>query len=496
MSSNPTRTAAVAAGHPATAQAAVEILADGGNAFDAVLAAMCTACVAEPVLCSLGGGGFLLARTADGDAELHDFFVSTPGTPRATDELDFHPIQADFGAATQEFWIGMGSIAVPGTIRGLFEVHRQRGTLPMTRIVEPAARWGRAGVDVTALSAFITGVIGAIMKSSPEAMRLVGRPDGELVQEGDKIHNPELSDAFEALAREGDALFYEGEMGRPLLEACRERGGHLRAEDLRAYRSIRRAPLSHRYRDASVWTNPTPAAGGSLVNVGLTRLDATRLSSELWGSEKHASTLADAIVRSTRSNATDALFQTSRGTTHVSVVDADGNLAALTMSNGEGCGYVLPGTGIMLNNVLGEEDVNPHGFHRWPPGERVSSMMAPTLLAWPDGKTAALGSGGSKRIRTAILQAVVNLVDFDLSPQEAVSSPRMHSDGELLDIEPGYHPAAVQAAARHLPELREWPRRNMYFGGVHVVVRDANGQVSGAGDPRRGGVFATTEQTG
>lgn len=492
MSSNETRTAAVAAGHPATADAAIEILADGGNAFDAVLAAMCTACVAEPALASLGGGGFLLARTSGGETELHDFFVSTPGTPRAVEELDFRQVHADFGAATQEFWIGMGSIAVPGSIRGLFDVHRRLGTLPMTRIVEPAARWARAGVEVTALSAFITSVIGPIIKSSPAAMRLLGREDGELVAEGDRVHNPELADAFEALAREGDALFYEGEMGRALVDACRDHGGHLRTEDLRRYRSIPREPLSHAYRGVRVWTNPAPAAGGSLINLGLTRLDEVSFANTSWGSPEHTSRLADAMVRSNRAHAIDeGLLQTSRGTTHMSVVDADGNLAALTMSNGEGCGYVLPGTGIMLNNVLGEEDVNPRGFHRWPPHERVSSMMAPTLLAWPDGRVAALGSGGSKRIRTAILQAIVNLVDFELTPEEAVTVPRMHTDGDLLDVEPGYEPDAVAAAAHHCPDLREWPRRNMYFGGVHIVVRGAEGRVAGAGDPRRGGLLRT-----
>jgi gamma-glutamyltranspeptidase/glutathione hydrolase len=178
---------------------------------------------------------------------------------------------------------------------------------------------------------------------------------------------------------------------------------------------------------------------------------------------------------------------TPRGTTHISAVDAAGNIAALSISNGEGCGYILPGSGIMLNNMLGEEDLSPLGFHVWPEGSRMSSMMAPTVAYLDDGRIAALGSGGSNRIRTAILQVLVNLIDFALPVDRAVAAPRLHMENDIANLEDGHAPAAAQAAAALAARTIHWPPHNLFFGGVHTVTRAANGQCAGAGDPRRGG---------
>ncbi len=178
----------------------------------------------------------------------------------------------------------------------------------------------------------------------------------------------------------------------------------------------------------------------------------------------------------------------SRGTTHISVADAAGNVAGLTSSNGEGCGTMVAGTGIMLNNMLGEEDLNPGGFHLWKEDTRMASMMAPTLVTRPDGKTFALGSGGSNRLRTAILQVLVNLLDFRMAPEEAVEAPRIHVEQDLLSIEGGFEEGAVRALGRLFPENKAWESRNLFFGGVNLV--DANpgtGHFHGVGDPRRGG---------
>ena len=176
-----------------------------------------------------------------------------------------------------------------------------------------------------------------------------------------------------------------------------------------------------------------------------------------------------------------------RGTTHMSVIDADGNLASLTVSNGEGSGYVVPGTGIVMNNMLGEEDLNPGGFQRWPTGHRMTSMMAPTLLEWPDGDTVALGSGGSNRLRTAILQVLLNLIDFKLPVEEAVQAPRVHYENGLLSIEGRFDVDELGALLDAYPEHHLWEERNMFFGGVHTVAATKKG-MQGAGDERRGGV--------
>jgi len=180
----------------------------------------------------------------------------------------------------------------------------------------------------------------------------------------------------------------------------------------------------------------------------------------------------------------------SRGTTHISVADSEGNLASLTLSNGEGSSYVLPGSGIMLNNMMGEEDLNPSGFHRMPPGSRLASMMTPTIANLADGSQMALGSGGSNRIRSAILQVLANMLEFDMGLEQAVQAPRLHLEGNQLNVEPGFSSAALELLETEWPGVKQWPDTNLFFGGVHAVERLANGDFRAAGDPRRGGAVA------
>ena len=183
--------------------------------------------------------------------------------------------------------------------------------------------------------------------------------------------------------------------------------------------------------------------------------------------------------------------QVHRGTTHVSIIDAAGNAASLTVSNGEGAGYIAPGTGIMLNNMLGEEDINPAGFHHWPEDTRICSMMAPSLAVEPGGGLIVFGSGGSNRLRTAILQVAVNLLDFAMSVEDAVNAPRVHFEGGLLNIENGFDDEVTARLVADFAETKCWNERNLFFGGVHVARlkrSPGGGKVfDGAGDPRRGG---------
>ncbi len=510
---------AVACGHPLTAAAAREVLEDGGNAFDAVLAAMCAATVVEPVLCSLGGGGFLLAQPAGAEACLYDFFVETPLVRRPVAELDFYPILADFGTATQEFHIGLGSMATPGAVMGLFEVHRDLARLPMTRLVEPAVRLAREGWPLRAVDGYIFSVVRAILVARAESRSTYTGPDGRLLQEGQVLRQPDLADCLDALAREGAGLFYEGELGRSLVAACEREGGQLAAQDLARYRVERRRPLERRYGGTRILTNPPPSSGGILIAFALELLDQRKIGDLTWGSTDHVellnhvmaltnrarieSRLHEALDESEEAAAADRLFdpallatyarevagrpRATRGTTHLSVADAAGTLAAMTLSNGEGCGYVLPRSGIIMNNMLGEEDLSPRGFHQWPEASRISSMMAPSIAIWPDGAVAALGSGGSNRIRTAILQVLVNLIDFAMPVADAVQAPRLHFENGVANLEPGFDPACPEALGRLVESVKPWPPNNLFFGGVHAVTRSATGELAAAGDPRRGG---------
>jgi gamma-glutamyltranspeptidase/glutathione hydrolase len=503
---------AVAAGHPATAEAAAWALEEGGNAFDAAMAGLCAACVAEPVLTSLGGGGFLLAHQGGGRNTLYDFFVQTPLRKRSVPGLDFYPILANFGTAQQEFHIGMGSVATPGTIKGLFRVHSELGSLPMREIVKPAVDYARNGIVLNRLQAYIFSIVAPIYLSTSGARRLYSSShvDNSLAVEGENLRQPELADALELLSTEGERLFYQGEMGAELIAACESGGGYLNKADLDDYRVVKRVPLDYQYLNARILSNPTPSSGGSLIRFAHALLESKDQGE--FGSAQHLKLLSAVMEqtnlarmesRQAASGAAGNILHpetisrfrsalsghpvNSRGTTHISVVDGQGNAASLTLSNGEGSGYVLPGTGIMLNNMLGEEDLNPAGFHRWDTGVRVSSMMAPTLVI-DQQRIIAIGSGGSNRLRTAILQTLNNLYCFGMDVREAVDSPRLHVEKDLLSIEPGFPEAAVDELCADYPDHHRWSEKNLFFGGTQTVIHDGR-SFNGAGDPRRDGVF-------
>ena len=513
--STPTR-GAVAAGHPETADAAVQVLRAGGNAFDAVVAAQWCACVAEPVLTSPGGGGFLLAHDAKGHSEVYDFFAHTPQRKRPPEAIDFHPIQADFGTTRQEFHIGYGAVATPGVVRGLFEIQRERCRLPMPALLEPAIDLARRGVRINALQAYIFDVIKPIYLATPAAAQLFAsqRQPDRLVDDGEILRLPDLADTLEALGREGDRLFYSGDIAANIDAACRDNGGLLTRDDLADYRVIKRRPLSLGYRGATLHTNPPPSSGGLLIGFALKLIE--RLAPDGLDLRTPAATglLADVMqytnearLESIRRDSFDHQLlepayleaylerirgraRAYRGTTHISVIDNQGNLASLTSSNGEGCGHMLGNTGIMLNNMLGEEDLNPHGFQQWHENQRLTSMMAPSMLHTADSTCIALGSGGSNRIRSAILQVVCALVDGGLPLADAIRRPRIHYENGTLNSEGGMDAPARAELEAHCENVACWPERNLFFGGVHAVARSESGFTC-YGDPRRGGVAVT-----
>jgi len=509
-----------ASGSAEVSQTAVEILKAGGNAFDAVLGALCTASIAEPLLVSLGGGGFLLSLPEGDKPRIYDFFCQTPARRRPEQELDFYPIIADFGTAEQEFHIGMGSMAVPGMVAGIFEAHAELGRMPAGEIVKPAIELARSGVRIDAFHEYIIRILSPIMNATPQSFALYESPGqpGSLIREGELLRNVAAADAFEALISEGPELFYQGEWAARLVGDSLEKGGHISREDLESYRVERREPVVFRHRGVRCAINPPPSPGGCLVAFALGVMSDWHSENEQWGSTGHVMNLlrgmrAASVARHEYSMEAGmdrermaallseetmhewqqglqlhSLF--SRGTTHISVADRAGNIASLTASNGEGCSYVIPGTGIMLNNMLGEEDLNPGGFHRWKEGRRLSSMMSPAVAELPDGTRFALGSGGSNRIRSAISQVLVNLLDFGMSPQEAVSAPRIHLEGDMLSIEPGFPDDALAELEAAAPRTHLWPEQNLFFGGVHTVSVKHGPIFDGAGDPRRGGAVA------
>lgn len=492
----------IAAGHHEAAAAAATALEAGGNAFDAVVAAGFASTVCEPGFTSLAGGGYLLARTpADGDV-LYDFFVDTPGRgrPEGSPEPVFEEVSVSFAAAAQTFHCGPGSVAVPGVLGGYLHVHQRLGRLPLDVLVAPAVALASGGVEVTATQATDFALLAPILERT-EASRAVFLPGGRLLGAGDTLHNHDLAAYLAELGRNPSTTFYAGAPAEALARQLDAGGGLLTAEDLAAYRVIERTPLRFSYRGRTLLTNPPPTFGGALLAVALQRLE-TRGPAPATGSPQRWRRLAEVmaevdadraanhpeLMAALRGDDGDLPPVATRGTTHVTIADAEGNVAAMTTSNGECSGDVIEGTGILCNNMLGEDDLHPDGFHAAPPGVRVASMMSPTFVLADDGSVdLALGSGGSKRIRSALLQVLTATIDDGTPLDEAVLAPRIHWDADHLEVEPGL-PDDVLAALEADRPANVWPDRSMYFGGVHAV---APGR-TGAGDPRRGGAVRTT----
>ncbi len=492
--------AIVATGHPLVSAAAVDILQLGGNAFDAAVGAGFAGAVAEQTLTSLGGGGFLLARTQQGEEILFDFFTDTPGRGLDHSDLEphFYPVTVHFPGSDQDFNIGLGSVGVPGTLKGLLHVHKRLGRLDLEDILQPAIRLARDGLELNDSQGYFLNLLEPIMTHSRVGRKLY-TIKGICAGQGNIITNPEMADFLSGLPQDNGESFYRGDLARAIDYDMRKGKGLLTAEDLAAYKVIERTPLAIGYRDYTFLTNPQPSMGGSLIGLALALLETQDMAGIGFHSVSHVLQTAKMMteVEELRQRGISAaslkksgagIRQFSRGTTHLSIADGEGNVAGMTCSNGEGSGYFVPGTGIMLNNMMGEDDLHPEGFHAGPPGQRVSSMMSPSLLLKNEEVAMVIGSGGSKRIRTAITQVLSAIVDFNIPVQQAVEAPRMHWDGIRMQIEPGLDPQAIDALKKHWP-VNIWSTIDVYFGGVHTVIPD----IGGGGDPRRGGAVRIIE---
>jgi gamma-glutamyltranspeptidase/glutathione hydrolase len=482
----------VAAGHPLTARRGAEVLRDGGNAVDAALGAMLVSFACEPLLTGLGAGGYMLVVGPDGAAALLDFFVEAPGRgsdPEPRSELV--PIDVSFGDAQQIFNIGAASVGTYGVPAGLCEASARFGRISLADLVPPAARLARDGVELNPQQAYVVEILAGIVTATPECRALFA-PHGRVLRAGEQIRQPELADALERLGAEGSGPFYWGDIAAAIADWVGGRGGIVTAEDLAAYDVVDRTPIRVPYRGREVLTNPPPSAGGILIARALALLNGQPGPPDV-----------DAIVavmQRTQNERTpeflDGLddpefvrrFLGGAGrlgsTTHIAVLDRDGWACSVTCSNGEGSAIVVPGTGMHLNNMLGEQDLNPLGFHRHPPGTRLPSMMAPTAVLRDGFPELVLGSAGSNRIRSAILQTIVRVIDEGLRAGDAVGAPRVHFEDDVVYAEPGIDTSALEAAGRTIARFRAI---NLFFGGVQAVERDRQGRFWGGGDPRRGG---------
>jgi gamma-glutamyltranspeptidase/glutathione hydrolase len=497
----------VAAGHPLTAEAGADVLRLGGNAVDAAVAAVLMSFVAEAPLTGPGAGGFMVVHTG-AESHLLDFFVAAPGLGLdGRKPVELVPIDVKFSEeAVQRFNIGPASCGAYGTTLGLAETLRRFGTVSLADLTPAPARAAREGVEVVPVQAFLYTVLAPIVTSTPESSALYA-PDGRLLEEGDTFRAPELGDLLDRLGAEGPGFLYSGDVGHAVSDWVLERGGLLSREDLASYEVIEREPARVTYRGREVLTNPPPSSGGILIADALgilERLDQPHdpfviaeviEETNRARDEEFLEGLATEgfLERFLAKHALDTVATEVRSrlgnTTHISVMDAEGSCASVTCSNGSCSAVVVPGTGVHLNNMLGEQDLNPLGFHRHPPGARVPSMMSPTVVLREGDPEIAIGSAGSNRIRSAILQTVLHVIDSGMAAQDAVSAPRLHAEEGQVDAEPGVDEAALERLEQAGWTVRRWSELNLFFGGVQAVARDPDtGELTGGGDPRRGGV--------
>jgi gamma-glutamyltranspeptidase / glutathione hydrolase len=507
---------AIAAGHPLTAEAGAQVLAAGGNAFDACIGAAFVSWVAESTLTGPGAGGFMLVhRARDRSTRILDHFVTVPGIGQPRGQASpMDEVAVDFSPESRQLYrIGPASCAVPGAPAGLGEAHRRFGSLPWSVLLEPAIEHARNGVALNQPQEFLHEILDVILRHTDEGRILYGR-NGERLVEGDVLVMPDLARTLEHLAEHGADDFYRGELARAMSEHVLAGGGEIGLRDLAEYRVIQRRPVRLQFLGHEFESNPPPSTGGILIGLGLRLLDRLGIvggpgsaeamaqlveimreqeaarggpfARELYRGGLARRLFDDAELDAAARRMRGRVPELQEGTTHISVVDGQGNAASLTASTGAGSGVIVPGTGIQLNNMLGEFDLAvTGGISR--PGRRFTSAMAPSLVLRDGRPRLVVGSAGSLRLRGAIMQVIVNVVGHGLGVEEAIGRPRVHLQTPVVEAEGGNDAAELDRLEALGYELSRWRSRNLFFGGTAGVELRQDGTLAAAGDPRRGG---------
>jgi gamma-glutamyltranspeptidase/glutathione hydrolase len=500
---------AVATTSQLAADAAREVADVGGNAVDCALAAALLTINTEPGVCALGGSAFITIWSDGEDPVTVDGNVAVPGKGLSDSERKKGAVEVslDYGGGITTL-VGPGSVSVPGTLAAMEDAWKNYGRAPWRAIFEPTIRATREGFPLSAACRYYLGYSGDIIFGrSDDGHKALHRSDGSLIDAGSTVVVPHLADSLEGIANEGARLFYKGEIARCIADHCRDGDGMLTLEDLRSYEAIERSPLMTRIGDWQLASNPPPAVGGSVLAAML--LACASLDADGWDQaalkqliesqracldfRQRNLDLADDVgaeaarlIEAARSGRLLTRW-TSASTVHTSVVDDAGNGCAITASSGYGSGEMPAGTGLWLNNCLGEIELNRRGLDAGPPGARLPSNMTPAV-ARRDGAVLAVGSPGADRITTAMQQFLINYMQLDMSLADAIAHPRVHVDtsGDVVQLkaEPGLDLPSVDLPVTVFPQLV------MYFGGVGAAVFDDDDGFAVAADPRReGGVF-------
>lgn len=486
---------AIAAGHQATLESAKEILENGGNAVDAAVSAFFTSMISETCMASPGGGGLALVRTKEGSVYGFDFFSQTPKQKVSKKAEHFYPITVDFGSTKEDFYIGAGAMATPGSIAGVYALHDKFGSMPIKELVSYARNLSKNGVVIDSFQAYDMGLLHEILGSTRRGREIYFSKDNILKGEGDKIKMEYLADFIDVLSHEGRDFFYKGDIAQIIDKISKERGGHLRLKDFEQYKVVTRKIVGIPWAHGVINTIGFPSYGSPILMAMLKKLE---LDESPPFSSKHFDAIVEALgsVIGMTSNKNKLFAYVNEqyninllkegslkkgGTTHFSISDDDGMAVSLTSTIGEGCGIFIPGTDIHMNNMLGEEALMENGFYNWKSDERMMSMMTPTIIE-NDNQLLVTGSGGAGRIPYMIAILINYVFQKKISLGEATVAPRIYLNGGSIHVEPGF-----ETSENNLFDLNQWDNPSLYFGGTHSILMHCS-SVEACGDERRDGV--------
>lgn len=500
-----TRQVAVAATGPVSVEAGLAVARAGGNAVDVAIASMVAAMSTEPGIVSALGGAYVTIWPADGEPEVIDGNVEMPGRDQPPERFGsgLREFSVDYGGGIT-LYAGHGSVATPGALAALGLAHERHGSAAWRDVLAPSAAALREGFHIGAAAASYLALTADNVFGWDEHTRpLVTRSDGSPLRGGDLVRSLDLADILDLIGEEGFQTVYTGELAARIASDSAARGGLLTAADLAAYRAVVRTPLTLRLGDWEVATNPPPSVGGPMLAVMLGELaaregrswaDVIEIQRHVLSYRHHIHDLSQdleedgyGLLETVERHGLPGL-PTSSSTAHVSAVDSDGRACAITASSGYGAGATVPGTGLMLNNCLGEPELNRLGLHALAPGTRLASNMAPSVGRSADGGTLAIGTPGADRITTALMQVLARYCLMGASLQDAIDRPRLHVrvlEGGAHRLEHEDDPEMTAAAAESGMETVAHPRHSMFFGGVGAAHRSADGRLSAAADPRR-----------
>lgn len=468
----------VSCGHKLSSQAALKTLETGGNAFDALVTALFASSATEPMLTSLAGVGVALLRPKNNETTYVDFLADYPSLGKKV-----KPIKkiVDFGDEKQVFYLGYGSMAAPTNLKGMLYIQRKYGRLELRDVLKHVVPIAKAN-KLNKTQAFVMKILEPFCMYTKES-RQVFAPKGRLLKDGETIRNDKLAEFIEFLAEDekGAMKFYDSKLKATIAG----KNSSFTFDEFKKYRVVERKPLSIDYRGHNIEMSPPPAAGGTLVAYALKLLEKENVSDYQHNSVEHVRLLAE-TMKSAEKRRTKSFFKDIiGGTTQVSIIDKEGNAASMTTSNGQGCGIMVKDTGIMLNNFASEPDLVQYK-ELYKPGKRMTTMMTPTIITKKGRLKILLGSGGSNRIRSAILQATSNIIDFKMSPEKAANASRIHYEAGLLQLEYGIKKTVCAKLSKEY-KTNVWSGKNLFFGGVHMATPEG-----GAGDKRRDGYAASS----